>query len=400
MVMAGLEFMGDIPFREVYIHGTVRDDKGRKMSKSLGNSIDPLTIIDEHGADALRFSLMMLTATGQDVFLSSDKFEIGRNFGTKIWNAARYMQMQGFGKGEGVEGGGGGVREMDGGLLSADDRHIIAKLHEAIASCTENLRRFRFNDAAHAIYAFLWHEYCDWYVEYSKDVFYGQDSMRKQVVLDVMHYVFGHALRLLHPFMPFITEELWHGLGYGGEQDSIMKAPWPVAWGAGELSRWGIAPDVVQYVDLRQEMIRAGRMLRADCGIAPGQKMDYFLKPVSADMEQRLKADVVVVRSMLKAGDVVVDAGFTPSKAMPSVLTGLGTLYMPLEGLVDTAAESEKLRKQLAEIAGHLERVNQKLSNQAFVSKAPREVVAQQEKMRDDLIEKQAKVGRLLEMMG
>ena len=347
-----------------------------------------------------RASLMMITATGQDVYVANEKFEIGRNFGTKIWNAARYMQMQGVGKG-GVPGGRGpGGPEFDAALLSADDRHIIAKLHAAVAACTENLRRFRFNDAAHEVYAFLWHEYCDWYVEYSKDVLYGQDPVRKQVVLDVMHYVFGNALRLLHPFMPFITEELWHGMGYGGDEDTIMKAPWPVAWDAGELARWAIEADVVAYVDQRQELIRAGRMLRTDYGIAPGQKIDYFVKPGTPAIATWLADDAAVLRSMLRAKEVTVDHDFAPVKAMPSVLTGLGTLYMPLEGLVDTAAESEKLRKQLAEIAGYLERVNQKLANESFVAKAPREVVAQQEKQREELLEKKAKVGRLLEMLG
>ena len=167
MIMSGIEFMGDVPFREVYIHGTVRDDKGRKMSKSLGNSIDPLTIIDEFSADALRYSLMMITATGQDVFLSNDKFEIGRNFGTKIWNAARYMQMQ---EGNAVRVK-NGKRLLSGyfnpAILSADDKHILFKLSQTIESCHENLKRFRFNDAAHDLYEFIWHQYCDWYVEYS-----------------------------------------------------------------------------------------------------------------------------------------------------------------------------------------------------------------------------------------
>jgi valyl-tRNA synthetase len=215
-----------------------------------------------------------------------------------------------------------------------------------------------------------------------------------------MHYVFGNALRLLHPFMPFITEELWHGMGYGGDEDSIMKAPWPVVWSAGELRRWGIEEEVVKYVDERQETIRAGRMLRADCGIAPGQKIDYFFKPNSKAIAAWVSVDNSVVRNLLRAREVKVDVEFVPAKAMPSILTALGTLYMPLEGFVDTVAESEKLRKQLAEIATHLERVNQKLGNQKFVGKAPREVVAQQERLRDELLENQTKLGRLLEMLG
>jgi valyl-tRNA synthetase len=394
MIMAGMEFMGEIPFREVYIHGTVRDEHGRKMSKSLGNSIDPLTIIEEYSADALRFSLMMITATGQDVFLSNDKFEIGRNFGTKIWNAARYLQMQDKGETGGNMGCG-----FNPDLLSTDDKHILAKLYQARESCTENLRRFRFNDAAHDLYEFVWHQYCDWYVEYSKDVLYGQDAARRAEVLKVMHHVLASSLKLLHPFMPFITDELWQGMGYGAEDETIMNAPWPDAKGAVELQVWGISPEIVAYVDARHEMIRSGRMLRADCGISPAQKIDYIIKPNTAAEAAWLKADNAVIKSTLRAKELTIDEAFVPTGAVPSVVTGLGMLYMPVEGLIDVQAESAKLTKQLAEIEGHLTRVKQKLGNHSFISKAPREVVAQQEKARDDLWEKHIKVKRLLEMM-
>jgi valyl-tRNA synthetase len=399
MVMAGIEFMGEVPFREVYIHGTVRDDKGRKMSKSLGNSIDPLTIIDEFSADALRYSLMMITATGQDVFLSNDKFEIGRNFGTKIWNAARYMQMQEKEEGKAPSRPSALVPALDPALLSADDRHILAKLSQTIESCTGNLERYRFNDAAQDLYGFIWHEYCDWYVEYSKDVLYGQDPARRAEVLKVMHYAFSTALRLLHPFMPFLTEELWHGMGYGADEETIMTAPWPKPLTA-ELAQWGASPDIVAYVDARHELIRAGRMLRTDCGIAPGQKIDYVIKSNSAELTALLKADTATLKAMLKAKEVTVDEAFTPGTAMPGTLTGIGTIYMPIEGLIDAKAESAKLTKQLEELGGHLARANQKLDNQAFISKAKPEVVAQFEKSRQELQEKYQKTKRLLEMLG
>ena len=393
MVMAGIEFMGEVPFHEVYIHGTVRDDKGRKMSKSLGNSIDPLTIIDQYSADALRYSLMMITATGQDVFLSNDKFEIGRNFGTKIWNAARYMQMQ---DPDGYIRTGAGIEAA---LLSADDRHILAKLSTAIESCTENLKRFRFNDAAQDLYAFIWHEYCDWYVEYSKDVLYGQDVARRAEVVKVMHYCFSTALRLLHPFMPHLTEELWHGMGYGTDEETIMLAPWPKPLTA-ELVQWGATPEVVQYVDARHELIRIGRMLRADCSIAPGQKLDYFIKANTPQLALQLKADNGTLIAMLKAREITVDPAFVPATAMPSALTPIGAIYMPIEGLIDVKAESAKLAKQLEELGGHLERATVKLNNPNFFNKAKPEVVAQFEKSRQELQEKYNKVKRLLEMMG
>jgi valyl-tRNA synthetase len=393
MVMAGIEFMGDVPFREVYIHGTVRDDKGRKMSKSLGNSIDPLTIIEEYSADALRYSLMMITATGQDVFLSNDKFEIGRNFGTKIWNAARYMQMQD------PAGPVRGSVMFNPALLSADDRHILAKLSQAIESCTDNLKRYRFNDAAQDLYGFIWHEYCDWYVEYSKDVLYGQDAARRAEVLKVMHFSFSTALRLLHPFMPHLTEELWHGMGYGADDETIMLAPWPTPLTA-DLAQWGGTPEVVQYVDARHELIRIGRMLRADCSIAPGQKLDYIIKANTPQLAEQLNADAGTLAAMLKARVITVDPAFVPATAMPSALTPIGALYMPIEGLVDVKAESAKLSKQLEELGGHLERATLKLNNPNFFNKAKPEVVAQFEKSRQELQDKYNKVKRLLELMG
>ena len=403
MIMAGCEFMGEIPFREVYIHGTVRDDRGRKMSKSLGNSIDPLTIIDEYSADALRFSLIMITATGQDVFLSNDKFEIGRNFGTKIWNAARFIEMQE--KEIGVEGAGfrvqgDGIGSLEGASLSADDKHILAKLRLATASCTENLRRFRFNDAAHDLYEFVWHQFCDWYVEYSKDVFYGSDDARKRQVLTVMRHTLSASLRLLHPFMPFLTEELWHGLGYGGAADSIMRARWPMPSDDAQDAKLCLTPDVVAYVDARHELIRAGRMLRADCGLPPGQKIDYLFKPATPEAAAHLKADETGLKSLLKAKSFTVDLALAPAKAVPSVLTALGTLYMPVEGLIDGVAESAKVAKQLDELQAALDRVNQKLNNPGFVNKAPPQILAQQQARRTELEENIAKLRRLKDLFG
>jgi valyl-tRNA synthetase len=214
-----------------------------------------------------------------------------------------------------------------------------------------------------------------------------------------MHHVLASSLKLLHPFMPFITDELWQGMGYGAADETIMNAPWPDAKGAVELQVWGISPEIVAYVDARHEMIRSGRMLRADCGISPAQKIDYIIKPNTAAEAAWLKADNAVIKSTLRAKELTIDEAFVPTGAVPSVVTGLGMLYMPVEGLIDVQAESAKLTKQLAEIEGHLTRVKQKLGNHSFISKAPREVVAQQEKARDDLWEKHIKVKRLLEMM-
>ena len=394
MIMAGMEFMGEIPFREVYIHGTVRDDSGLKMSKSLGNSIDPLDVIQKYSADALRFSLLMITATGQDVYLSDDKFEIGRNFGTKIWNAARYMQMHT--KDAKVECAN---PSFDPALLSADDQHILAKLHETVAACTENLERFRFNDYAKALYDFMWHQYCDWYIEYSKQVLYGEDGPRRREVLKVMHTVFSQGLRLLHPLMPFLTEELWHGMGYNSTSESIMLAPWPKAKDVDELGEWGIRSQTVTYVDARHDLIRIGRTLRADYGIVPAQKVDYTVRPVNDPYAAQLKADQETVVTLLRAGKFEIDPDFVPAKAMPSGITPLGTIYMSLEGLIDVDAEVKKLTGQLEKVDQDLQRVTMKLENLDFVSKAPAEVVEQQKERKREMIEKRDKLAKLLEML-
>ncbi|HBA82875.1 MAG TPA: valine--tRNA ligase [Verrucomicrobia bacterium] len=394
MIMAGLEFMGDIPFREVYIHGTVRDDSGRKMSKSLGNSIDPLSIIEQYSADALRFSLIMLTATGQDVYVSNEKFEIGRNFGTKIWNAARFMQMHT--KDQKFDICNPGFRPD---LLSADDQHILARLHAAVAACTENLERFRFNDYAKALYEFLWHQFCDWYVEYSKPTLYSENIERRNEVLKVMHYVFANSLKLLHPLMPFLSEELWHGMGYSETAETIMQAPWPVDMEYDELREWGVTQRAVNYVDAKHELIRIGRTLRSDYGIPPGQKVDFIARPANEQHVDQLEMDKDMIAGLLKAEHFTVDPQFTPPNAMPSGLSPLGNLYMSLQGFVDVEAEAKKLGDQLEKVETELKRVTKKLDNMDFVSKAPPEVVDQQKAKKDELLEKREKLCKLIETL-
>ncbi|MDA0989349.1 MAG: valine--tRNA ligase, partial [Verrucomicrobia bacterium] len=395
MIMAGYEFMGDVPFTRVYIHGTVRDDKGRKMSKSLGNSIDPLTIIDEYSADALRFSLMMITATGQDVYLSDDKFEIGRNFGTKIWNAARFLQMHG---GEDADGRRSSVTApaFEASLMTSDDKHMLSRVRDAVAACTEHLEAYRFNDAALTLYEFVWHQFCDWYVEYAKSALYGDRPERKAHVLGVMHYVLATAVRLLHPMMPFITEELWHAMGYADNGASIMRAPWPAAPDAATLVAWGITADEVSYVEHKHELVRTGRMLRADYGVAPGKLIGFMIKATDETTVARLTADIDNLKSMLKADVVTIAVDAEPNKAAPSGLSALGTIYMPLAGVIDVDSETQRLTVQLKKITGDLERTAAKLNNKAFVSKAPADVVSRQKARKQELIDDREKLTRLL----
>ncbi len=394
MIMAGMEFMGDVPFRRVYLHGTVRDNQGRKMSKSLGNSIDPLDIIGDFSADALRFSLIALTATGQDVYISKEKFELGRNFGTKIWNAARFLQMH-----TGEQAIEVGLPQFDPALLTADDQHILSLLHKTITDCDENIDRCRFNDYAKVLYEFFWHEFCDWYVEYAKQPLNGTDAARKGEVLKVMHYVLSRALCLLHPIMPFLTEELWQGMGYASMAESVMIARWPRAMDEEELASWGIQADAVAYVDAKHSAIGLARNLRVDYGLTPAQMADFVLRPADAAVGDRVRADREAYLPYLKAEKLEVETDFTPVKAMPSVITPLGTLFMSLEGHVDVEAERKRLAEQLQKAEQELESVCKRLENENFVSRAKPEVVEQVRSRKRELQEKRDKLSKLIEAM-
>ncbi len=397
MVMAGIEFRGEVPFDTVYIHGTVRADDGRKMSKSLGNSINPLDIIEEFSADALRFSLMMITATGQDIYVSNEKFEIGRNFGTKLWNAARFMQMHG----EDVPAAEWGSKpELDAALLTPDDKHILTRLNEAIVACDENLGKYRFNDAAHALYEFVRHQFCDLYVEYSKTALNGDDAARREQVLKIMHYCFSVAIRLLHPMMPFVTEELWHAMGYAADSETIMRAPWPKPLADDVLSGFGISKDIVDYVDAKHDMIRVARQLRADYGIAPGKWVEYRVRPDSAASAELLLADMEAAKAAIRAERLVVDPALAVDTAMPSALSALGMVYLPVDGLIDVKAELKRLEGELSKINGFITNATRKLENQNFVSKAPEEVVAKARTNKAELIEKAAKIKAQMAALG
>ena len=397
MVMAGLEFVGEVPFRTVYIHGTVRDDQGRKMSKSLGNSIDPLSIIEETSADALRFSLMILTATGQDVYVSREKFEIGRNFGTKMWNAARFMRMHSEAR---PCGDWALALALTSDQVRADDAHILLRYEAAIESVTENLEKYRFNDAAAALYEFVWHQFCDWYLEYTKTVFQGDDEAACVQTLQIMHYCFAGALRLLHPFMPFVTEELWHAMGYASSaSDTIVRAPWPQRLDASVLAQGGISAADGAYVDARHELIRLGRQLRADYGLAPAEKLPFVIRPDDAATYARLESDRTALLAGLRASEVTITDHPTPEQSRAGLLSPLGMIYLPLEGVIDLEAERARVREEIAKVEKFVAGANAKLGNAKFMDKAPSAVVANVRATRDELVAKQEKLQSQLKLL-
>ena len=386
MVMAGYHFMGKPPFRKIIIHGIVRDDQGRKMSKSLGNSLDPLKLIESYSADALRFSLALITSLETDSRVSESKFEIGRNFATKIWNAARFMQMN-LEKNPGIIDAhaiAAGDFALDAALLRDDDRHVLWTLQSVIATMNDYLEKYRLQDGALAIYDLIWNKFCDWYLEYAKQDLNGEDEARRKQVLTIMTAVFSSALKLLHPYMPFVTEELWHQMGYGKEGESIMLAPWPSAYTEGQNREWALTQEIADYIDDKRELVTAGRALRSDYNIAPSKLVNYLIQTVDETTARRFAAELDSLRQQLRAEEISISVG-GEHQAMPCAVCKLGTIYLPLDGLVEAKAELARVKGELEKTRGFLRGVETKLNNAGFVAKAPAAVVEQQRAKKTEL---------------
>ena len=390
MIMAGFEWMGELPFKNVYFTGIIRDKQGRKMSKSLGNSPDPLELIASYSADALRFGIMRSAPLGLDICFDEKNVELGRNFCTKLWNAARFRQMQG---GE-VE------TEISAALLSSDDKWILLRLNTAIAEVSTALEEYRFSDATATLYRFFWSEYCDWYIEASKAVLQGSDEKRKANTLAVIDFVLGHTLRLFHPFMPFITEELWHGMGFntdlpdnqGGK--SIMFAIWPKPLDADELAHFGILPEDEKTANDKYEVVNLGRGLKSTFNL--NKKVRFVLKP-----NQDLPAhETEVLRILLNAEPLDLDAAYTPAKGTPTAITPLGELFLPLEGVIDVDAERARVSKELEKAAAELGKVRSKLADENFTSKVPEKVLEEHRTREADWASKVSKLEKMLAVFG
>jgi valyl-tRNA synthetase len=390
MIMAGFEWMGELPFKNVYYTGIIRDKQGRKMSKSLGNSPDPLDLIATYSADALRFGIMRSAPLGQDICFDEKNVELGRNFCTKLWNAARFRQMQG---GE-VE------TEISAALLSSDDKWILLRLNTAIAEVSTALEEYRFSDATATLYRFFWSEYCDWYVEASKAVLQGSDAKRKENTLAVIDFVLGQTLRLFHPFLPFITEELWHGMGFNADLPenqggkSIMFAVWPKPLDADELAHFGILPEDEKTANEKYEAVNLGRGLKSTFNI--NKKVRFVLQP-----NQELPAyEIEVLRILLNAEPLDVDSAYVPTKGTPSAITPLGTIFLPLDGLIDIEAERARIGKELTKVESELEKVTAKLADENFTSKVPQKVLDEHQLRKMDWQEKLAKLREMMSALG
>ncbi len=362
MIMAGYEYMDEKPFGNVYFTGIIRDTQGRKMSKSLGNSPDPLDLIAKYGADGLRFGLMLIAPQGQDILFDEKRCEVGRNFMNKLWNAARFIQMQ-------------RATNPPARPPNAHDQNILGALANTVSRVAISLDAYKFNEAAKQLYDFVWGDFCDWYIEASK-------VSPNIAVLDT---VFGATLRMLHPFAPFITEELWRGMGYGSE--TIQFAPWPKA-DVVDPAAIDIMPKVRDLYDI----VTAGRQLRSDHGIEPRQKVSFVIKP--SRHSDFIAAEIPFLTQILSAENLTIESDYQPTGLTPSLVTPAATVFMV--GAVDPQAERERLTRQLADTEKQLATTEAKLANENFTSRAAPIAVQRERERQQQLREQREKMQALL----
>jgi valyl-tRNA synthetase len=365
MIVMGLKFMGDVPFREVYIHALIRDEEGKKMSKSRGNVIDPLDVIEKYGVDALRFTLASLAGQGRDILLSERRIQGARHFCNKIWNMARFifMNLEGFRK-----------RKLNKEDLLLHDKWILTRLNQVIQEVTSALNEYRFNEAAHTLYGFIWHEYCDWYVEFVK---LELDGKRRKVTQVLLVDTLETILKLLHPFMPFITEELWQRLPEK-VVESIMISTWP------EPREDLIEPSKVEEMMVVKDVIYQIRNIRGEVGISPKALLDVKVRTRTSCAKEILIENMEFIKRLAGVGVLEIGELERPKESAVAIIPD-AEIYVPLRGLVDIERERERLKKESLKIEKELFRVEQKVSNHAFLERAPDEVVAKERKKRDEL---------------
>lgn len=385
MIFQSLEFTGERPFKDVLIHGLVRDAQGRKMSKSLGNGVDPMEVIDQYGADSLRYFLSTGSSPGQDLRYSTEKVEATWNFANKIWNASRFalMNMDGL-----------KFEEIDfSGEKSVADKWIITRLNETIENVTRLSDRYEFGEVGRTLYNFIWDDFCDWYIEMAKLPLYGDDEAAKKTTRSILAYVLDQTLRLLHPFMPFITEEIWQNLPHEGE--SITTAAWPEANPAHSDEQ------AAQEMKLLVEMIRSVRNIRAEVNTPMSKKIKMLVKTKDEAVLGIVEKNRHYLERFCNPEELTMGTDIDiPEKAMTAVVTGL-EIILPLEGLINIEEEIARLNKEFDRLNKEVERVQKKLSNEGFVKKAPENVIAEERAKEKDYIEKRAVVeARLNELKG
>jgi valyl-tRNA synthetase len=381
MMMMGLHFMKQVPFKDVYIHRLVRDEKGAKMSKSKGNVVDPLGIIDDYGADALRFTLARGAAQGHDIRLSPQTVENNRNFATKLWNAARFVEFNGAVRVAGFD---------PGGAKEALNRWIAHETAKAARAITAALTEHKFNDAAGEAYRFVWNVYCDWYVELSKPFLTGPDGPAKDETRATVSWALDQILRLLHPFMPFITEELWRVTGeQGPKRDALLVlSHWPKLDG---LEDEKAEAEIGWVVDL----ITAVRSMRAEMNI--NTPIPLVLSAVSAETQARAERWTDFVQRLARISDIST-AGAPPAGSVQLLVRG-EVVAIPLKGVIDLAAEQARLSREMAKVEADIKRIDSKLGNADFLARAPEELVEGEREKREEAQTRRGKIVEALERL-
>lgn len=372
MIFQGLEFTGERPFKDVLIHGLVRDGEGRKMSKSLGNGVDPMDVISQYGADSLRYFLATGSSPGQDLRYTTEKVEAVWNFSNKIWNASRFalMNMDGM-----------TYEEIDlTGEKSVADKWILTRLNETIEEVTRLADKYEFGEVGRHLHSFIWDDFCDWYIEMAKLPLYGEDEAAKKMTRSVLAYVLDNTMRLLHPFMPFITEEIWQNLPHEGE--SITVASWPTVKDDLHFAKQS------QDMKLLMDIIRAVRNIRAEVNTPMSKKVPMYISAKDAQTLAVLEENKAYIEKFCNPETLSLGENLqVDMKTMSAVVSG-AEIFLPLEGLIDVKAEVERLTNELKKWEQEVKRVQGKLNNERFVSKAPEDVVAAEREKEADYLEK------------
>lgn len=378
MIIAGMHFMNDIPFKDVYFTSLVRDEKGRKMSKSLGNSPDPLDLIEEYGADALRFTMTYIAPLGQDVLFSNEMVEIGRNFANKIWNAGRFLLMNAqnikinpFLKDKHID---------------FTDKWIVSRFNKTIKEVNDALDKFEVNAASKIIYSYVWNDFCDWYIELSKTRLYHGTEEVKSAVLTRAISLYEEMLKLVHPFMPFITEEIWQLLDERKNGESISIKEYP------KFDKNKIDEKAEQEISFVQGVVTAIRNIRGEMNIPPSKSINVFLKSSQITVAQEK-----YIKSLVKIEDFIVDENLDKPKASASAVVKGCDIFVPLEGLIDVKVERQRIEKEIARLLNSYNGVRKKLENENFVSKAPAEVIEREKQKMNDWQKALEKLQSILE---
>ncbi|MBE7557209.1 MAG: valine--tRNA ligase [Anaerolineales bacterium] len=388
MIMSGLEYTEQVPFHTVYLHGLIRDEHGRKMSKTSGNVIDPLEVMDEYGTDAFRFSLLTGSAPGNDMNLSMERIASNRNFCNKIWNATRFVVSN---TGTAFQSG-AGTWNLSG--LSLPDRWILSRHNRLIADVTRLINEYNFGEAGRQLYDFFWSEFADWYIEIAKIRLYGADPRAQATARRVLVYVLEHVLRLLHPFIPFVTEAAWQHLPHEGE--SLMVTNWP------HPSHTGIDEEAEAQMTLLIEIIRAIRNIRSEYNVEPGKKISaHIAAGANADLLAKHQ-EILVALARLEKDElhIVPNLARKPDQSVAHVVSGGIEVYLPLAGMIDLDAERDRWHKEVAQLEKRIAASRVRLSNPNFIEKAPAAVVEKEREQLADLELQAAKIWERLKELG